>query len=155
MNAARSTNRPLFAVECPNCRAALAVKRARVGAAARCPSCDGDFLVPEPKLPEGTPPAPVMAGAPPQLPAGPAPAPVGGAGTAGLVGLVDLVAAPAVDRGLQFREPELMVGEGDDAVPLRRLSPEEKRLRRSRRNLLILIVGGGLLAALVQLLGGG
>ena len=148
MNAARSANRPLFAVECPNCRAALAVKRSRVGAAARCPLCEGDFLVPEPKLPEGSPAAPIMAGPPPALPGG-------GAGTAGLAGLVDLDAAPEVDRGLQFQEPELMAGEGDDAVPLRRLTPEEKRLRRSRRNLLILIVGGGLLAALVQLLGGG
>lgn len=39
---------PLLAVACPACHAALAAARTAAGTAARCPVCQGAFLVPKP-----------------------------------------------------------------------------------------------------------
>jgi hypothetical protein len=46
-----------------------------------------------------------------------------------------------------------MLGRGADAIELKRLSDEERRIRRGRRTIILLVVGVALLAALVMLLG--
>lgn len=56
---------------------------------------------------------------------------------------------------LAFREPVKTIRSGGAEIELRRLTPEERRLRRARRNLLFLVVGAALLVALVTLLGQG
>lgn len=43
-----SGGNPLLAVACPACHAALAAPRTSAGMAARCPVCQGAFLVPLP-----------------------------------------------------------------------------------------------------------
>lgn len=50
---------------------------------------------------------------------------------------------------LQFREPVLTVGRHGHEKELRRLSPEERRLRRGRRNIVMLLVGVAVLLVLV------
>lgn len=55
--------------------------------------------------------------------------------------------------GLAFRDPVKTVRSGGAEIELRRLTPEERRVRRARRNLLFLVVGAALLVALVMLLG--
>lgn len=49
--------RGAFAVECPGCRAHVAVTRDLVGRAAGCPGCRGAFLVPAPHVPTPRPAA--------------------------------------------------------------------------------------------------
>lgn len=51
------TTPDVFAVECPGCRAHLAVPRDLVGRAAGCPACHGAFLVPAARL-DATPERP-------------------------------------------------------------------------------------------------
>lgn len=91
----------------------------------------------------------------PQAPMAPAAAPseeapVAPAGTPP----VAATAAPASAYGdLAFREPVRTVRSGGTEIELHRLTPEEKRVRRTRRNLLILLVGAALLVALVVVLG--
>jgi hypothetical protein len=50
---------------------------------------------------------------------------------------------------LQFREPVLTVGRHGHEKELRRLSPEERRVRRGRRNIVMLLVGVAVLLVLV------
>lgn len=68
-------------------------------------------------------------------------------------GSAPAAAADAPRGELEFREPVRSITVGDSTIELRRLSPEEKRVRRARRNILILIVGAAMLVALVLALG--
>lgn len=81
-------------------------------------------------------PAPALSATVPpgQKPIFPAPA-VGGA-------------APA-HPDLQFREPVITVGGNGHGKELRRLSPEERRVRRGRRNIVMLLVGVAVLLVVV------
>jgi type IV secretory pathway VirB10-like protein len=100
-----------------------------------------------------TPPTPPVAEAAPDAPpqetfnlpdavtAAPAQAPVFPAPAAG-------GAVPAHPQ-LQFREPVLSVGRRGHEKELRRLSPEERRVRRGRRNIVMLLVGVAVLLVLV------
>ena len=47
--------------------------------------------------------------------------------------------APKPPSELEFREPTATLAGGDQAVELRRLTPEEKAARRARRNLIMLL----------------
>lgn len=149
---------PLFVVECPTCRAAVAVKRTRAGSAAACPACSAGFLVPEPQLPgaDFRGPAAGTMNAPPPPVAMESQDRDGAPDGFAAPTAADLVetSPPVTDPALRFREPVLLAGTGDDAVAVRRLSPEERRLRRTRRNVVILLVGGAILAALTFALGG-
>lgn len=134
----------LFAVACPRCAAALAVGDDLVGGLAGCPVCQTTFLVPEPELPP--PPA--------------HPAPTAAAAAADPVwremapALAEAAAQPAERHsGLEFREPVRTLETEDGTLELRRLSDEEKRIRRGRRNLIMLLVGTTILIVLTLLLG--
>ena len=54
---------------------------------------------------------------------------------------------------LRFQEPVRTVGSGDHVITLRRLTPEEKAVRRGRRNLIMMVTGVSILMAIVFLLG--
>ena len=134
----------LFAVACPRCAAALAVGDDLVGGLAGCPVCQTTFLVPEPELPPpSAQPAPTAATA--------AADPVWREMTPALA---EAAAQPAErHRDLEFREPVSTLETEDGTLELRRLSDEEKRLRRGRRNLVMLLVGTTILIVLTLLLG--
>ena len=114
-----------FVIACPACLGQLAAAASLMGTPACCPLCAAAFLVPEPRLAElvRRPPLPVGDAAPQALP------------------------------GFALREPVRMLGRGADAIELKRLSDEERRIRRGRRTIILLVVGVALLAALVMLLG--
>jgi hypothetical protein len=59
--------------------------------------------------------------------------------------------APAAE--LQFQEPVRTVVSGDQVITLRRLTPEEKALRRTRRNIVMMLCGVSILMAIVLLFG--
>lgn len=61
--------------------------------------------------------------------------------------------AESAGAGLAFQEPVKTIRSGGEEIEIRRLTPEEKRVRRARRNLLILLVGATLLVVLVVVLG--
>lgn len=63
--------------------------------------------------------------------------------------------AGAAPEGLALREPVKTIRVGGAEIELRRLSPEELRIRRGRRNLVILVVGAALLVAFVVILTSG
>lgn len=137
----------LFAIACPRCAAALAVSDDLVGAVAGCPVCQSSFLVPEPELP---PPPPAHRAVTTEGTVRPddavwremAPT------------LAEAAAQPAErHRSLEFREPVSTLETEAGAVELRRLSDEEKRLRRSRRNIVMLLVGTTILIVLTVILG--
>ena len=68
--------------------------------------------------------------------------------------LAEAAAQPAArHRDLEFREPVSTLETEEGLVELRRLTDEEKRLRRSRRNIVMLLVGTTILIALTALLG--
>ena len=115
----------LFVIACPTCFGHMAASAGMAGQPACCPLCAAAFLVPEPRLAElvRRPPLPVGDAAPQALP------------------------------GFALREPVRMLGRGADAIELKRLSDEERRIRRGRRTIILLVVGVALLAALVMLLG--
>jgi hypothetical protein len=54
---------------------------------------------------------------------------------------------------LQFREPVKVVGQGPNAIELRRLTPEEKDARRRRRSIIMLLTGAAILIAIAVGLG--
>lgn len=62
---------------------------------------------------------------------------------------------PATDPELAFREPVRTIVSGDEVIELRRLTPEEKRLRQARRNAVMLLAGALLLILITVLLGRG
>lgn len=137
----------LFAVACPRCAAAVAVGDDLVGSVAGCPVCEASFLVPEPELPppQAAPHAAAAGAATPAAdPAWREMAPA----------LAEAAAQPVErNRALEFREPVSTLETEDGTVELRRLSDEEKRLRRSRRNIIMLLVGTTILIVLTALLG--
>jgi hypothetical protein len=59
--------------------------------------------------------------------------------------------APAAE--LQFQEPVRTVVSGDQVITLRRLTSEEKALRRTRRNIVMMLCGVSILMAIVLLFG--
>jgi hypothetical protein len=133
-----------FVIACPACHGQLAAAASLMGTPACCPLCAAAFLVPEPRLAE-------VVRRPPLPAAEPKPEPV--------VSVVHQPhsneggdAAPQALPGLALREPVRMLGRGADAIELKRLSDEERRIRRGRRTIILLVVGVALLAALVMLL---
>lgn len=142
-----------FVIACPTCLGQLSAAVALAGRRACCPLCAATFVIPTLPLPaarsaaSSAPPAAPRAETPTTvLPAAasspPAPAP-------------EPAAAPeqGADSPLAFREPVKTIGSGGTAVELRRLSDEERRVRRGRRNLVLLLVGAAVLIAIVVVLG--
>ncbi|MFM9059838.1 MAG: hypothetical protein ACKOSQ_12065 [Planctomycetaceae bacterium] len=168
-----------FAVECPACRAHVAVSRALVDHVAGCPRCRAPFLVPAPLVAERVP-APRDAAA---RPATPQPAPSDGslvfsepplpstrrrdvpaadapfalAGVSADAAPTPDVGAPDIGAALSdgFAVPERVktIRSRGVEIELHRLTPEERQARRARRNLIMLVVGAALLVALVVVLG--
>ena len=124
---------PLLALACPTCFGAMAVGTDLLGKAAECPLCGCGFRVPltgiadTPSQPAVAPSAASSATEPPAR------------------------AAPV--KELQFQEPVRTVGSGDQVIALRRLTPEEKAVRRARRNLIMMLTGVSILMAIVFSLG--
>ncbi len=148
MNSIDAASEPeLFAVACPQCAAALAVSDDLVGTVAGCPVCQASFLVPEPELP---PPPPA-----PQAPVANASPAVADPVWREMAPTLAEAAAQPVERNrdLEFREPVSTLETETGAVELRRLSAEEKQLRRSRRNIVMLLVGTTILIVLTAILG--
>jgi hypothetical protein len=144
-----------FVVECPECRAPLAVRSDLPFRAARCPLCSGEFLIPKPEAPPvQSPPAPTGMSAPPpprqhEVPSFSMPEP-----PAGSQSPAPLPATPARRTAeLDFQEPVATIETAAGRVPLRRMSPEEKQARRTRRNLIMLCGGATILFLIVLLLG--
>lgn len=54
---------------------------------------------------------------------------------------------------LQFQQPVKTVGHGANTIELRRLTDEDRRIRRGRRNVLLLLVGAAILMIVVMVLG--
>jgi hypothetical protein len=117
---------PLLAVACPTCFGAIAAGSELLGHPAECPLCGQGFLLPV----AGVADAPRQPSA-----ASPAASP----------------AAPAAE--LQFQEPVRTVVSGDQVITLRRLTSEEKALRRTRRNVVMMLAGVSILMAIVLLFG--
>ena len=158
---------PLVAVACPTCFGAIAVGTDQLGQAAECPLCGCGFRVPvagvadTPQQPSLAAPA---AGAPstttPARPrkhrreATPEPPPYE---PVSQLALKDPFAEPQPQAApvaeLQFQEPVRTVGSGDQVITLRRLTPEEKAVRRARRNLIMMLTGVSILMAIVMLFG--
>jgi hypothetical protein len=124
---------PLLALACPTCFGAMAVGTDLLGQAAECPLCGCGFRVPLTGIadtasqPAVAPSAASSATEPPAR------------------------AAPV--KELQFQEPVRTVGSGDQVIALRRLTPEEKAVRRARRNLIMMLTGVSILMAIVFSLG--
>lgn len=171
-----------FAVECPSCRAHVAVTRDLVHRAVGCPSCRAAFVVPQvdEDLPDpaDAPHLDAVADTAARAALGQADQPPGSRAfdeplvfTAppppsgrrcpaeppdiGAFGGSPQPAATVPPNGLDFREPVKTVRSGGVEIELRRLSAEEKRRRRGLRNLLLLVVGAASLVALAVILGAG
>ena len=110
---------PLLALACPTCFGAMAVGTDLLGQAAECPLCGCGFRVPLAGIAD-TPSQPAVAASP----ASPTTEPP---------------ARPAPVKELQFEDPVRTVGSGDQVIALRRLTPEEKAVRRARRNLIMML----------------
>jgi hypothetical protein len=167
----------LFVIACPTCFGHVAAPAGMAGRPGCCPLCASAFEVPEPRLNVApTPPAPAREIAP-EPPPQPAPAAEPAAPAASPAAVVEPEPVPAaaaeaqpaatfssepvaeptaspVDAsGFQFREPVKVVGRGPTAIQLRRLTDEERRVRRGRRNIIFLLVGAALLIVLTLVLG--
>jgi hypothetical protein len=165
---------PLLAVACPTCFGAIAVGTDQFGQAAECPLCGCGFRVPvsaiadtshqpalaasaasppraEPQArprkhrreltPETPPPKPASQSAPQDR----QPAPEDP--------FVEPQPQAAPVPGLQFQEPVRTVGSGDQMITLRRLTPEERAVRRARRNMIMMLTGVSILMAIVLVFG--
>lgn len=121
----------LLAVACPRCHAAIAVPPVFFGQAAACPICAGGFLAPEP-----APRQPVSTQAVPQQAAAQRPA-----------------ASMPLERQLfdTSEPPPETIRHGGQEIELRRLTPEEKAVRRVRRNIITIGAGTAILFAIVLL----
>ncbi len=156
---------PLLALACPTCFGAIAVGTDLLGQAAECPLCGCGFRVPL----TGTadmPPQPVVAASPASpktepparqrqqrreaTPNAPPPKPAGSPATENAF---DEPSPQAPVKELQFQDPVRTVGSGDQVITLRRLTPEEKAVRRTRRNLIMMLTGVSILMAIVFSLG--
>jgi hypothetical protein len=124
---------PLLALACPTCFGAMAVGTDLLGQAAECPLCGCGFRVPLTGIAD-TASQPVVAASP----ASPTTEPP---------------ARQAPVKELQFQDPVRTVGSGDQVITLRRLTPEEKAVRRTRRNLIMMLTGVSILMAIVFSLG--
>lgn len=151
-------------VECPACRAAIAVRGDLPHRAARCPLCGGAFLIPMPRLPTVTgqraPREETLAGMergrPDETPSFSLPEPPGDPPAADPPTTTGSAEAAPRPRGeLEFQEPVKTIETRAGVVRLRRLSPEEKHARRTRRNLVMLCGGATILFLLVFFLGRG
>ena len=54
---------------------------------------------------------------------------------------------------LVFREPIRTIRQGNTVIEIRRLTPEERRIRRFRRNLMMIVIGVSILLVIVLLFG--
>lgn len=149
-------------VECPACRAAIAVRGDLPHRAARCPLCSGDFLIPSPRLSEmadrRAPRADTMpdlgdvrSDEPPSftLPEPPASPAASDPRTT----LPPPEAGERPQGDLAFQEPEKTIETPAGRVRIRRLSPEERHARRTRRNVVMLCGGATILFLIVFFLG--
>jgi len=158
---------PLLAVACPSCFGAIAVGAEMLGQAAECPLCGCGFRVPLPTVADSPPQPPVavstaatLATEPPArpnkirretTPEPPPSKPVSPPAPQNPFAEPQTPAHPNAE--LQFQEPLRTVGSGDQAITLRRLTPEEKAGRRARRNLIMMLTGVSILMAIVLLFG--
>ena len=156
---------PLLALACPTCFGAMAVGTDLLGQAAECPLCGCGFRVPLTGIAD-TPSQPVVAASaaspatePPARPrqqhreATPHLPPTKTAGPPSKENALDEPSPQAPVKELQFQEPVRTVGSGDQVIALRRLTPEEKAVRRTRRNLIMMLTGVSILMAIVFSLG--
>ena len=170
---------PLLAVACPTCFGAIAVGTDVLGQAAECPLCGRGFRVPLPGVADaprqpsqttaaagavGTTTQPAdqsrqqrrdtVSGASPEAPfMQPAAESTAPESTAPESPAAEPAPQAAPRAELQFQEPVRTVGSGDQVITLRRLTPEEKAVRRGRRNLIMMVSGVSILMAIVLLLG--
>jgi len=158
---------PLLAVACPTCFGAIAVGTDQLGQAAECPLCGCGFRVPLPTVADAphqpTVAASAAAGPAMEPPARPKkirrettpdslpPRPVSPPASENPFIEPQTPAAPVAE--MQFQEPVRTVGSGDQVITLRRLTPEEKAVRRARRNLIMMLTGVSILMAIVLLFG--
>jgi len=165
---------PLLAVACPTCFGAIAVGADQLGQAAECPLCGCGFRVPVSAIAD-TPQQPALAASAASTPAAepparprkhrgestPKPTPPKPASQPAPEDRQPAPEAPfaqpqpqaAPVAGLQFQEPVRTVGSGDQVITLRRLTPEEKAVRRTRRNLIMMLTGVSILMAIVLVFG--
>ena len=156
---------PRLALACPTCFGAMAVGTDLLGQAAECPLCGCGFRVPLTGIAD-TPSQPVVAASaaspatePPARPrqqhreATPHLPPTKTAGPPSKENALDEPSPQAPVKELQFQEPVRTVGSGDQVIALRRLTPEEKAVRRTRRNLIMMLTGVSILMAIVFSLG--
>ena len=157
---------PLLALACPTCFGAMAVGTDLLGQAAECPLCGCGFRVPLTGVAD-TPSPPAMAASaaspatePPArqrhelreaTPNPPPPKPASPPSKENAFDEPPTRAAPV--KELQFQDPVRTVGSGDQVIELRRLTPEEKAVRRARRNLIMMLTGVSILMAIVFSLG--
>jgi hypothetical protein len=158
---------PLLAVACPTCFGAIAVGTDLLGQAADCPLCGRGFRVPVAGVadaprpsawaapaavaPSTTPPARPRKHRGEAAPEPPPYEPVSQPAPEDPVAEPQPQAAPVAE--LQFQEPLRTVLSGDHVITLRRLTPEEKAVRRGRRNLIMMLTGVSILMAIVLLFG--
>ena len=172
---------PLLALACPTCFGAMAVGTDLLGQAAECPLCGCGFRVPvsaiadtpqQPALaapaastpaaepparprkhrreltPETPPPKPASQPAPQDRQPAPQdrqPAPE--------APFAEPQPQAAPVPGLQLQEPVRTVGSGDQMITLRRLTPEQRAVRRARRNMIMMLTGVSILMAIVLVFG--
>jgi len=157
---------PLLAVACPTCFGAIAVGSELLGHPAECPLCGQGFLLPLAGVadaPRQPPAASPTADAPAPLRE---PHPRKQRRASPQEPVANDVANPPPDHApeesqapkapaaeLQFQEPVRTVVSGDQVITLRRLTPEEKALRRTRRNVVTMLAGVSILMAIVLLFG--
>jgi hypothetical protein len=157
---------PLLALACPTCFGAIAVGSDLLGQAAECPLCQCGFRVPLTSVADTTPQPAVAASAtspatePPARPRQQhreprphAPPPKTAAPPSKENAFDEPPPQAAPVKELQFQEPVRTVGSGAQVVELRRLTPEEKAVRRARRNLIMMLTGVSILMAIVFSLG--
>jgi hypothetical protein len=84
---------------------------------------------------------------------GPAPIDVDSVGAESLPRETEAVPLAVSSTDVAFQEPVKIVGRGEAAIELRRLTEEERRIRRARRNILLLLVGAAVLIILVVAFG--
>ena len=158
---------PLLAVACPTCFGAIAVGADQLGQAAECPLCGCGFRVPVSAIAD-TPQQPALAASAASTPAAEPPArprkhrgestpkptpPTPASQPAPEAPFAQPQPQAAPVAGLQFQEPVRTVGSGDQVITLRRLTPEERAVRRTRRNLIMMLTGVSILMAIVLVFG--
>lgn len=168
-----------MAVACPTCFGAIAVGTELLGQAAECPLCSRGFRVPltgvadapqqpasaagdattataarQPHHRRETSPEPPRHEQPGRAELAGQTEPASQTGSANQAEPSDAVAGPPAPMAeLHFQEPVRTVGSGDQMIMLRRLTPEEKAVRRARRNLIMMLTGVSILMAIVLLFG--